>query len=93
MPRPMPDAELYARLAVAPRWVVDAAELGRHFGLRRAEALTVTVRHIDREHRAIRFGEGETKSGREEFAVPIAGGWELLVRLERQARARGSLTS
>ena len=89
----MPDAELYARLAVAPRWVVDAAELGRHFGLRRAEALTVTVRHIDREHRAIRFGEGETKSGREELAVPIAGGWELLVRLERQARARGSLTS
>lgn len=89
LPRPMPDAELYARLAVAPPWVVDAAELARHFGLRRAEALAVTWHHIDREHRALRFGEGETKSGREEFAVPIAGGWELLLRLERQAKARG----
>lgn len=88
-PRPMPDAELYARLATAPPWVVDAAELARLFGLRRAEALGVTRHHIDREHRALAFTGAEAKSGRDELATPIATGWALLVRLERQAKARG----
>ena len=88
-PRPMPDAELYARLEGAPPWVVDAAELGRHFGLRLSEALRVTVDHIDHERRSLFFAGTESKSKRDEWAAPIAGGWELLKRLERQAKARG----
>lgn len=88
-PRPMPDAELYARLDVAPPWVVDAAELARHFGLRLSEALRVTVDHIDRGRRALFFPGTESKSRRDEWAPPIAGGWELVTRLERQAKARG----
>jgi len=88
-PRPMPDAELYARLKLAPPWAREAAELARHFGLRRAEALRVTIDHIDRDRRGLHFRGAESKSGRDEWAWPIAGGWELLERLERQARARG----
>lgn len=88
-PRPMPDDELYARTGVAPAWVREAAELARLFGLRRAEALTVELKHIDRGERALRFDGDDTKSGRDEFARPIAGGWELLTRLARQARRRG----
>lgn len=88
-PRPMPDAELFARLEKAPPWTREAAELARYFGLRRAEALTVTVDHIDHGEKALRFDGAHTKSGRDEFAQPIAGGWALLLRLERQARARG----
>lgn len=88
-PRPMPDAELFARLDKAPPWVREAAELARYFGLRRAEALEVTLAHIDRDHRALRFDGAHTKSGRDEFANPLPGGWAIVVRLERQARARG----
>jgi len=87
--KPMPDAELYSRLATAPPWVKDAAELARHFGLRRAEALRVTRQHIDHENRVLRFPAGENKSGHDESAPPIGGGWELIERLERQAKARG----
>lgn len=87
-PRPMPDAELYARLEVAPPWTREAAELARYFGLRRAEALGLTVDHVDRERRGLRFSGAEAKSGRDEWAMPIAGGWEFLMALERQARAR-----
>ena len=89
-PSPMPDAELFARLAQAPPWVRDVAELARYFGLRRAEALTVTLAHIDRGERALRLDGAATKSGRDEFARPVPGGWEVLDRLARQARARGT---
>jgi integrase len=88
-PTPMPDAELFARLEEAPPWAREAAELARYFGLRRTEALEVELGHIDRDHRALRFDGATIKSGRDEFAHPIAGGWELLMRLERQARRRG----
>ncbi len=88
-PKPMPDAEFFARLDVAPPWVKDAAELARHFGLRRSEALRLERRHIDRENRALRFPAGENKSGQDESAPPIGGGWEILLRLEAQAKARG----
>lgn len=88
-PAPMPDDELHGRLAKAPPWAVDALELARYFGLRRTEALTVTVDHIDRDERALRFDGDETKSRRDEFARPVPGGWEVLQRLARQARARG----
>ena len=89
-PSPMPDAELFARIAKAPPWVRDVAELARYFGLRRAEALTVTLAHIDRGERALRLDGAATKSGRDEFARPVPGGWEVLDRLARQARARGA---
>jgi integrase len=87
-PRPMPDGELDARLQVAPSWTRDAAELARLFGLRRAEALKLERRHIDRERRCIRWPEDETKSGRDEDAHGGLAGWDLLVRLDGQADAR-----
>lgn len=90
-PKPMPDAELYARLDVAPPWAREAAELARLFGLRRAEALGLELRHIDHDAGAIRFDGSESKSKRDELAHPIPGGWELLRRLERQAVARGQV--
>lgn len=88
-PRPMPDAEFFARLEEASPWVTEAAELARYFGLRHSEALGADLAHVDTEHRALRFDGATTKSGRDEFAHPTAGGWELLTRLVRQARARG----
>jgi len=77
-PRPMPDAELDARLKVAPQWTSDAAELARLFGLRRAEALKLERRHIDRERHCLRWPADETKSGRDEDAHGGAEGWALL---------------
>lgn len=88
-PSPIPDAELFARLDKAPPWTRDAAELVRYFGLRRTEALEADLKHIDAEERALRFDGAHTKSGRDEFARPVPGGWEVLTRLARQARARG----
>ena len=88
-PRPMPDAELKSRLAKAPPWVRDAAELARLFGLRRAEALAVKVGNIEPGGRALRFTGEEVKSGRDELAHASPGGRELLKRLAAQARARG----
>lgn len=88
-PSPIPDAELFARLDKAPPWTKDAAELVRYFGLRRTEALEADLKHIDAEERALRFDGAHTKSGRDEFARPVPGGWELLTRLARQARSRG----
>ena len=88
-PSPIPDVELFARLVKAPPWTREAAELGRYFGLRRAEALATDLSHIDQEERALRFDGGATKSGRDEFARPVPGGWEVLSRLASQARARG----
>jgi integrase len=87
-PRPMPDGELDARLEVAPPWTRDAAELARLFGLRRAEALGLERRHIDRERKCLRWPEDETKSGRDEDAHGGVEGWALLVRLDGQANVR-----
>ncbi len=89
LPRPIPDRELNARLAVAPPWTVETAELARLFGLRLTEALTVRRRHVDRDARGLRFAAGETKSGNDELAFGGDAGWQLLRRLERQAIARG----
>lgn len=88
-PRPMPDAELYARLETAPPWVQEAGELVRYFGLRRAEVLGVELANVDKGRRALRFDGAATKSGRDEFAYPLPGGWEFLDRLAKQARRRG----
>jgi hypothetical protein len=90
IPRPMPDAELDARLAVAPPWTVDAGELTRLFSLRLNEGLNAQIHHIDAELQGLRFGAGETKSGNEEVAWGGKAGWQLLQRLERQARKRGT---
>lgn len=89
IPRPMPDAELDARLSVAPPWTVDAGELTRLFSLRLNEALNAQIHHMDPELQGLRFGAGETKSGNEEVAWGGKAGWRLLQRLERQARKRG----
>ena len=87
-PRPMPDGELNARLAVAPQWTRDAAELARLFGLRRAEARSLERRHIDRERHCLRWPEDETKSGHDEDAYGGVEGWALLVRLDAVAKVR-----
>ena len=88
-PTPMPEAELDARLAVAMPWTVDAAMLARLFGCRANEALRVGRRHIDRQERCLRFKGTDTKSGRDEALYGGEAGWELLLRLEAQARRRG----
>ncbi len=88
-PTPIPAGELTARLELARPWVRDAAELARLFGLRRSEALGVTVDHVNADRRALRFVGEEAKSGRDEFAFGGVEGWDLLRRLVAQARKRG----
>lgn len=90
-PTPMPESELAGRLGVAPPWTQEAAMLARYFGCRLSEALALTTRHIDREARCLRLLGDRTKSGRDE---PLHGGevgWELVLRLEAQARRRGQI--
>jgi len=90
-PTPMPENELASRLEVAPPWTQEAALLARYFGCRLSEALALTIRHIDREARCLRLLGSATKSGRDE---PLHGGdvgWELVLRLEAQARRRGQV--
>ena len=90
-PTPMPEGELASRLEVAPPWTQEAALLARYYGCRLSEALTLTTRHIDREARCLRLLGAATKSGRDE---PLHGGevgWELVLRLEAQARRRGQV--
>jgi integrase len=89
LPRPITDTELDDRLAHAPQWTREAAELSRLFGLRRGEALMLERRHIDHEIQGIRFPPNETKSGNEELAHGGASGWDLLLQLDAQARERG----
>lgn len=88
-PRPIGDNELEARLGAAKPWTREAAELARLFGLRKAEALTIGRRHVDREIEGLRFDAGETKSGNDEFAFGGEAGWQLLLELEAQAISRG----
>jgi integrase len=84
----MPDRELYARLESAPPWVRETAELVRFFGLRRAEVLGIELANLDYDRQAIRFAGENTKSGRDEFAFPLPGGWEFVTRLAAQAKQR-----
>lgn len=88
-PRPMADSELAGRQAVLTPWVRDAAELSRLYGLRSKEALTIELRHIDDEARALFFRGEESKSGNDEHAYGGAAGWRLVQRLRRQAVVRG----
>jgi integrase len=89
LPTPMEDEELDSRLASAPPWTREAAELSRLFGLRRSEVFKLQRRHISREVRGLRFGINETKSGNEELAHGGEAGWELLKHLDEQALRRG----
>lgn len=89
LPRPISDTELDARLAQAPQWTREAAELSRLFGLRLGEALLLERRHMDHEVEAIRFAPNETKSGNEELAHGGNEGWAFLIHLDTQARERG----
>lgn len=90
-PTPMPESELASRLEVAPPWTQEAALLARYYGCRLSEALALKIHHIDREARCLRLLGSATKSGRDE---PLHGGevgWELVLRLEAQARRRGQV--
>ena len=89
LPRPIGDAELAARLKMAPPWTREAAELSRLFGLRRGEIFWLERRHIDPEIEGIRFAPSETKNGNEELAHGGKVGWQLLLQLDQQARERG----
>jgi integrase len=88
-PRPMPDAELAARMAKAPPWVREVAELARLFGLRRAECLAVRIRNLDADVRGLRFSAEEVKGGADQHAYGGPEGWALLRRLAAQAERRG----
>jgi integrase len=89
LPRPMPDAELHARLATLPPWAIEAGELARLFALRLSEALSAQRRHVDHQARGLLFRAGDTKSGNDEPAFGGEAGWQLLQRLEAQAIDRG----
>lgn len=88
-PRPMPEAELSARLAKAPLWVVHAARLVRCFGLRQREAVSLDVFHLDHEHRCLRLKGAETKSGKDQALYGGREGWILAKWLARRARRVG----
>lgn len=87
-PRPISDRELSARQAMLTPWVREASELSRLFGLRKDEALSVEIRHIDADRRALFWRGEEAKSGHDEHAFGGEEGWQLLQRLKRQAIAR-----
>lgn len=88
-PTPMSQEEFRARLADAPQWVADAANLAWHYGLRLTEALTLDIRHLDRENQCLRLGAGETKSGKDQAVYGGRRGWVLVLWLARRARRRG----
>ena len=86
---PMPTFS--ARLEEAPPWAREAAELSPAISASGwPEALELTLGSISTAatEKALRFDGATTKSGRDEFAHPVPGGWELLMRLARQSRAR-----
>ena len=87
-PRPISDAELARRQARLTPWARDAAELSRLFGLRKREAVTIEISHIDEQAKALFFRGETTKSGHDEHAFGGTAGWQLLQRLKRQAIAR-----
>lgn len=89
-PTPMPEAELADRLDFAPPWTRDGALLARLFGCRRSEALRLQLRHIDHEEECLRLSGTETKSGKDQRLYGGDAGWQLVLRLEAQARARGT---
>lgn len=89
-PRPMPDSEFTARVAELPPWQQDLAWMSRLFGLRQGEGRRAEVRHVSDDMRGLFFPAGENKSGNDEFIPASAEGWKLLVRLRRQAAARGT---
>lgn len=93
LPRPIGDDELYARLDVARPWTREAAELSRLFALRKGECFWVDIRHIyheaGRNYGGLRFDAGESKSGNDELVHGGIAGWDLLMFLADQARARG----
>ena len=87
-PRPISDAELNQRQAQLTPWAREAAELSRLFGLRKSEATTIEISHIDEQAKALFFRGENTKSGHDEHAFGGDAGWKLLQRLKRQAIAR-----
>jgi integrase len=88
-PTPMSQEEFRARLAGAPQWVADAANLAWHFGLRLTEALTLDLRHLDHESECLRLSADETKSGKDQAVYGGRRGWVLVLWLARRARKRG----
>lgn len=88
-PTPMSTDEMNARREVAAPWVRDAIDLARHFGLRLTETLSVKVRHLDLDHKVIAFRGEEVKSGNDQACHTTPEGWQVALRLARQARERG----
>ncbi len=90
-PRPMPDAELDARMATLPPWRRDQADLSRTYGLRAEEGYRVELRHLEGGRKPVIFFRGEeSKSGHDEYARSGPDGWRLVNRLRKQAEARGT---
>jgi integrase len=85
----MPESEFRSRVNAAPSWVVEAANLAWHFGLRKTETLIVDLRHVDWENECIRLPAAVTKSGKDQALYGGHRGWILVRWLARQARRRG----
>lgn len=94
LPRPMPDDELSRRQAVALPHTRETAELVRLFGLRKDEALSVTIANVRTEivkgkpYRYLVLRGEENKGGDD---VPVHGakaGSDFLEALVAQARKR-----
>lgn len=90
-PRPISDAELSKRQARMTPWAREAVELSRLFGLRKSEAVTIEIRHVDDQARALFFRGEEAKSGHDEHAFGGEAGWKLLQQLRQQAITRGQV--
>lgn len=86
----MPDAELQALIDEAKPWLQDILLLSRYFGLRKSECCKVTVAHVAHNQQALRFDAKEVKGKEDQFAYPLnEDGWQLVLRLFAQAKARG----
>lgn len=90
LPRPMDDQELHARMDTMTPWGREGADLSRLFGLRLDEALRLEDRHVESSTKGLFFPGEETKSGHDERVSAGEPGWQLLQRLRRQARRRGT---
>lgn len=87
--RPMPDAVISQVLETAPPHIRDALLLALCFGFRRGEAFAVQRRNIDRDARGIRLFAEDVKDDEDVFLPASDFAWDLLMRLDAEAQARG----
>ena len=89
----MPDSEFRGHHAEAKPWTRDAMDLARKFGLRRREALMVTIDHIDHDRRGLFFTAEEVKADEDPFAYGGDEGYDLFQQLMVPAKTQGQKSS